>query len=101
MLSSRSRRLCAGRERTELGNTLHIGLTFGAWKALAEKAARTALRSCEGMKEREAKIPPQAKARLTQALERLVRLYDAWAKPEEATKWKKALDETKEADKRP
>jgi tetratricopeptide (TPR) repeat protein/tRNA A-37 threonylcarbamoyl transferase component Bud32 len=47
----------------------------------------------EGMKEREAKIPPQAKARLTQALERLVRLYDAWGKPDEAAKWKKVLAE--------
>ena len=45
----------------------------------------------EGMKEREAKIPPQGKIRLTEALERLVQLYDAWGKTDEAAEWRKKL----------
>ena len=49
----------------------------------------------EGMKEREAKIPPQGKPRLTEALERLVQLYDAWGKPDEAAAWRKRLEEAK------
>jgi hypothetical protein len=47
------------------------------------------------------KIPPQAKVRLTEALERLVRLYDAWGKADEAAKWKKAIADAKVAEKKP
>ena len=43
------------------------------------------------MKEREAKIPPAAKPRLTEALERLVQLYDAWCKPDQAAEWRAKL----------
>jgi hypothetical protein len=32
---------------------------------------------------------------LTEALERLVQLYDAWARPDEAAKWRKELEKTK------
>jgi eukaryotic-like serine/threonine-protein kinase len=49
-----------------------------------------------GMKEREAKIPPDAKIRLTEALEQLVQLYDAWEKKDEAAKWRKELEARKE-----
>jgi serine/threonine protein kinase len=45
----------------------------------------------EGLKAREAKIPPQAKPRLTEAAERVVRLYEAWSKPEQAALWKAKL----------
>ena len=52
------------------------------------------------MKEREAKIPPQAKdVRLTQALERLIRLYEAWDKSDEVAKWKKELESIRAAKK--
>ena len=44
-----------------------------------------------GMKQREAKIPPAAKSRLSEALRRLVDLYTAWEKPEEAAKWRAKL----------
>jgi hypothetical protein len=40
-----------------------------------------------GMKDREAKIPPAAKTRLAEAIRRLVDLYTAWDRPEEAAKW--------------
>jgi tetratricopeptide (TPR) repeat protein len=51
----------------------------------------------EGMKQREAKIPPDGKIRLKEALDRLVQLYDAWGKPEKATEWRKKLPVTKSA----
>ncbi len=51
------------------------------------------LTGCQGIKQREAKIPPQGKVRLTEAVDRLVRLYDAWGKPDEAAKWRKVLAE--------
>ena len=43
------------------------------------------------MKDREAKIPPAAKSRLSEAIRRLVDLYTAWDKPEEAAKWRAKL----------
>jgi hypothetical protein len=35
------------------------------------------------------KIPPQAKSRLSEAADRLIKLYEAQGKPEEAAKWRK------------
>ena len=46
----------------------------------------------EGMQQREATIPPEGKIRLTEALQRLVDLYTAWGKPDEAAKWQEKLD---------
>ena len=60
------------------------------------------LQGYEGMKQREAKTPgadsPDSppEVRLTQALERLVQLYDAWDKPDEVAKWRTELEKTKE-----
>lgn len=42
----------------------------------------------EGMKQREASIP---KVRLNEALQRLVQLYDATQRPEQAVEWRKKL----------
>jgi hypothetical protein len=52
----------------------------------------------EGMKQREARnFPPQVpELRLREALDRLVQLYDAWDKPDQAAKWRKELEKTKE-----
>ena len=47
------------------------------------------------MKAREAKIPPQGKPRLTEALERLVQLYDAWGKADQAAEWRAKLEAQK------
>ena len=47
------------------------------------------------MKEGEARIPRAVKVRLTEALERLVRLYEATGKKEEAAKWRKLREEAK------
>jgi hypothetical protein len=55
----------------------------------------------EGMKQREATLPPQARVRLTEALERLVQLYEGAAKPVEAARWRKELEARKAAEKSP
>ena len=54
----------------------------------------------EGMKQRETKIPPEGKVRLTEALERLVQLDEALEKKDEAAKWRKELEARKEAPER-
>ncbi len=46
----------------------------------------------EGIKKREATIPPQGKVRLTEALERLVQLYQATGKADEEAKWQRELE---------
>jgi eukaryotic-like serine/threonine-protein kinase len=49
------------------------------------------IKGYEGMKACEAKIPAPLKRHLTEAGERVVRLYDEWGKPEEAAKWRAKL----------
>ncbi|MHB8736664.1 MAG: hypothetical protein ACYC6M_15285 [Terriglobales bacterium] len=49
----------------------------------------------EGMKKQQAKIPPQGKVRLTEAVERLVQLYEAMDKKDDAAKWRKELEARK------
>jgi tetratricopeptide (TPR) repeat protein len=47
----------------------------------------------DGLRQREAEIPVQFRAqRVTEALERLVALYDAWGKPDQASEWRKKLE---------
>ena len=53
------------------------------------------LQGYEGMKQRTAQIPPQGKIRLAEALERLIQLYTAWDKPDEARKWFAELEALK------
>jgi hypothetical protein len=45
----------------------------------------------EGLKAREARIPASRKPSLTEAAARVVRLYEAWGKPDQATAWKARL----------
>ena len=45
-----------------------------------------------GMKDREANIPPAAKTRLPEAVQRLIDLYIAWDRPEDAAQWQAILD---------
>ena len=57
----------------------------------------------EGMKAREKTIPPQAKSRLTEALDRLIQLYTDTNKPDDLKKWqteRAKYPETKLADKK-
>jgi hypothetical protein len=46
------------------------------------------------MKQREATIPAPAKKLLAETLERLVQLYEAWGKPEQAAVWRAKRDQT-------
>ena len=43
------------------------------------------------MKAREAKLPATGEPRLAEAAVRVVRLYEGWGKPEQATAWKEKL----------
>ena len=45
----------------------------------------------EGMKAREAKIPPRSKPRLTAAAEQVVKLYEDWGKKDKAAEWQAKL----------
>ncbi len=45
----------------------------------------------EGMRAREATIPPQGQPRLTDAAERVVKLYEAWEKKDKAAEWRAKL----------
>src|SRR5262249_14795324 len=45
------------------------------------------LKGYKGMKVREKNMPPQNAVRIHEALDRLIELYTAWGKPEEAKKW--------------
>ena len=64
-------------------------LTHGA----AGESARTQLLAgCRGMKEREASIEANGRARIPQALERLVMLYEATGNTTEAAAWRAELE---------
>jgi serine/threonine protein kinase/Tfp pilus assembly protein PilF len=62
--------------------------------AEAEPLLRTGY---EEMKQRQGKIPAQGQARLTEALDRLVQLYDAWGKPDQAARWRAKRDQLPKA----
>jgi hypothetical protein len=53
------------------------------------------------MKLREKTIPPAGQPRLTEALERLVQLYEATGNTVEAERWRKELAERQAAQKQP
>jgi hypothetical protein len=48
-----------------------------------------------GMKEREASIPPEATSRISEALERLVQLYEAHGNTSETARWRRELEEAR------
>jgi len=50
------------------------------------------LAGLDGMRQREATIPPQGRPRLGEAADRLVELYTATGKPDEAAKWREVRD---------
>ena len=51
------------------------------------------------MKRREKTIPQQGKIRLPEAVERLVQLYEATGKKDEAAKWRRVLEAIKPTEK--
>ena len=56
-----------------------------------EEAEPLLLKGYQGMSERETSMPAPALFRLTEALERLVRLYQATNKKDEAAEWQAEL----------
>lgn len=63
-------------------------------------AEHALLAGYEGMKQREASLPIKDRRRLTLALRRLVRLYSAWGKSDEASKWSKKIQRAEATKKR-
>ncbi len=59
------------------------------------------LESCQGLQQRQASLSPHLNAprRITEALERLVQLYDAWGKPAPTAEWKQKLAAFQQASK--
>jgi tetratricopeptide (TPR) repeat protein len=55
----------------------------------------------EGLKKRQAKIPPRARFLLVHSLARLVQLYDALEKKDESAKWRKELQSLAKTAKQP
>ena len=74
-----------------------LGEALLAQKKYAE-AEPLLLSGYQDMKKRQDKIASADKPRLTQALERLVRFYEAWGKKDKATQWQKELDAAKAAE---
>jgi serine/threonine protein kinase len=70
--------------RSQLGGSLMGQKKFAEAEPLI-------LAGYEGLKARVARIPAPGKPRLTEAAERVIRLYEAWDKPEQATAWKVKL----------
>jgi tetratricopeptide (TPR) repeat protein len=67
-----------------------LGGSLQGQKKYAE-AEPLLLAGYEGMKQREGEIPPVRKFRMTEAIERLVQLYEAWGRLEKAAEWKAKL----------
>ena len=68
-----------------------LGGALSGQKKYAE-AEPLLLAGYKGMKQREAKIPLPGKVRLTEALERLVQVYEALEKNADAAKWRRELE---------
>jgi eukaryotic-like serine/threonine-protein kinase len=91
------------KQQPDAWNTFNTKSMLGGALAGQQKYADAEpllLAGYEGMKRREAKIPLPGKVRLREAVERLVNLYDAWGKKDEADKWRKVLEEMKPQEKK-
>ncbi len=67
-----------------------LGGSLAGQKKYAE-AEPLILAGYEGLKAREAKLPPSAIARLPEAADRVIELYLSWGKAEEAARWRARL----------
>jgi eukaryotic-like serine/threonine-protein kinase len=94
------------KQAPEVWETFHIQSLLGT-ALLGQKnyvkAEPLLVQGCQGMKKKSRKVlglyrhgPPTRKC-LIESLERLVQLYDAWSKPEEAARWRRELKETDDA----
>ncbi len=64
-------------------------------RPLTRRTSPLLLTGYEGLKQREKTIPPQGKVRLTEAVERLVQLYEATGRQDKAAKWRKEWEARK------
>jgi serine/threonine protein kinase/tetratricopeptide (TPR) repeat protein len=75
--------------------TFHVQSELGGALASQRRcvsAEAHLLAGCRGLSELQAHLPsPLGQARLVEAVERLVQLYETWRKPDEAAKWRKEL----------
>jgi tetratricopeptide (TPR) repeat protein len=81
-------------KESELWRTSTLKSLLGAAVLGQEKyleAESLLLQGYEGLRQSEEKFPSEAKLPLIETVERLVQLYDAWGKPEEAEKWRAKL----------
>src|SRR5262249_39300611 len=92
VLDARQRLLASDHPDTQ-ASRLELGATRLQQKRYAE-AEPILLEAYAGLKQLEAKVP-EAKSRATEAVERLVQLYDGWDKKEKASEWRTKLDEQK------
>ncbi|HEY3391400.1 MAG TPA: tetratricopeptide repeat-containing protein kinase family protein, partial [Lacipirellulaceae bacterium] len=67
-----------------------LGASLLGQKRYAE-AETPLLKGYQGLKDREASLSATNRYMLTQGLEQIVELYDAWGKPDEAAKWRMEL----------
>jgi eukaryotic-like serine/threonine-protein kinase len=92
------------KEQPELWSTFNTRAVLGAC-LLGQKKYKDAepllKDGYEGMKQREKSIPPQGLPRLTEALERLVQLYEATDNTVEAERFRKELAERRASEKTP
>jgi non-specific serine/threonine protein kinase/serine/threonine-protein kinase len=87
----------------EVWNTFYARAQLGGALLGQKKYAEAEpllLSGYKGMKQRAATIPPRFRAFLTDALIRLVQLYDAWGKADEAAIWRKELEARNNRDQR-
>jgi WD40 repeat protein len=79
------------KKQPDLWSTFNTKSTLGG-SLLGQKKYQGAepllLTGYQGMKEREKTIPPQGRVRLSEAVDRLIELYTATNKPDEAKKWR-------------
>jgi hypothetical protein len=80
----------------DAGYRLYVMSLLGASLAGQKKYADAEpllLQSCQGLQQRQASLSPHLNAprRITESLERLGQLYDAWGKPAQAAEWKQKL----------
>ena len=60
-----------------------------------EEAETQLLQAFKGLELRASQSPAQVKGRLIEVVDRLVQLYKAWDKQDEAAKWRKELEKRK------
>jgi serine/threonine protein kinase/tetratricopeptide (TPR) repeat protein len=83
-----------GKKEPDIWNTFNIKSMLGEALLGQTKYADAEpllVQGYDGLKQREAKIPAEDKVRLTEALERLVQLYEALDKQDEAARWRAEL----------